>query len=122
LEGCNAEEASGVMETKLGRISKIRLGDGGYDDAMFGVSVTLSMDGGSTGVSDFKGAWATHPKHAKYSEEEWAAGHTEAYRWLRQLMRDAKVHDFADLQGVPVEVTIDGNTLKSWRILTEVLA
>lgn len=110
-----------MSETKLGRISNIRLGDGGYDDAMFGVSVTLSF-GDSACVGDFKGGWATYPTHAKYSEEEWASAHIEAYRWLRQLMFDAKVRDFTKLLGIPVEATFDRMTLKSWRVLTEVLA
>ena len=109
------------MQKRLGKIQKIRLGDGGYDDAMFGVSVTLSMDGGSTGVGDFKGWWTNYPKHAQYSEESWAHTHAETYVWLRNLMREAKVRDFKDLEGKPVEVMTDGNTLKSWRILTEVL-
>jgi hypothetical protein len=111
-----------MVETKLGRISNIRLGEGGYDDAMFGVSVTLSMEGGSTAVGDFKGWWATYPTHAKYSEVEWAAEHAKTYDWLRQIMASAKVRDLTKLQGLPVEVSLDGGRLTSWRVLTEVLA
>jgi hypothetical protein len=110
-----------MIETKLGRISNIRLGNGGYDGAMIGVSVTLSFSD-STGVGDFKGWWATYPTHAKYSEDEWAATHAETYRWLRDLMREARVEDFTKLQGIPVEATFDGMTLQSWRVLIEVLA
>jgi hypothetical protein len=109
------------METRLGKISNIRLGDGGYDDAMFGVSVTLSLDGGTTGVQDFKGAWKSYPKYANYTEENLAEAHITAYSWLRNLMKEAKVSDFIKLKGIPVEVTMDGNLLKSWRVLTEVL-
>lgn len=109
-----------MTEKKLGRISNIRLGEGGYDDAMFGVSVTLSF-GDSTGCGDFKGGWSAYSKHAKYSEQAWEESHAEAYRWLRQLMADAKVRDFTKLNGIPVEATFDGMTLKSWRVLTEVL-
>jgi hypothetical protein len=109
------------METKLGRISNIRLGSGGYDDAMFGVSVSLSF-GDSTGTQDFRGAWRNYTERgAKYSEEEWASSHAEAYRWLRQLMADAKVDEFNKLKGVPVEATFDAMKLSSWRVLTEVL-
>ena len=80
-----------AVETKLGRISNISLGTGGYDDAMFGVSVTLSFSD-STGVGDFKGTWATYPKSAKYSAEEWDALHAEAYQWLRELMANARAN------------------------------
>lgn len=109
------------MDKRLGRIASVRLGKGGYDDAMFGVSVSLSLDGGATGVGDFKGFWGSYPKGAKYTEEEWQSAHDGTYDWLRKLMREAKVDDFTKLQGVPVEVTLDGMVLKSWRILTEVL-
>jgi hypothetical protein len=36
-------------------------------------------------------------------------------------LKDAKVNSVDELKGKPVEVTFDGNMLKEWRILTEVL-
>jgi hypothetical protein len=36
-------------------------------------------------------------------------------------LNDAKVNSVDRLKGVPVEATFDGNLLKEWRILTEVL-
>ena len=44
-----------------------------------------------------------------------------AVRLAKQLIVDAKVRNFYDLVGIPVEVTIEGNALSSWRVLTEVL-
>ena len=40
---------------------------------------------------------------------------------VQAWMSDAKVRDFSKLVGVPVEVTIEDNAFKSFRILTEVL-
>ena len=37
------------------------------------------------------------------------------------LLEKAKVNNFYDLVGIPVEATIDGQSLKEWRILEEVL-
>ena len=37
------------------------------------------------------------------------------------LLSAAKVTDVTKLKGIPVEVTFDGNMLKEWRVLTEVL-
>jgi hypothetical protein len=42
-------------------------------------------------------------------------------RYVSSLLKDAKVNSVDQLKGKPVEVTFDGNMLKSWRILTEVL-
>jgi hypothetical protein len=42
-------------------------------------------------------------------------------RYVSTLLKEAKVNSVDMLKGKPVEVTFDGNTLKSWRILTEVL-
>ena len=46
----------------------------------------------------------------------------ELMRYISKLLSEAKVDDITKLAGKPVEITIDEfNSLKSWRILTEVL-
>jgi hypothetical protein len=40
---------------------------------------------------------------------------------IKGLMEDAKVTDFSNLKGIPVEAEFDGDILKSWRVLKEVL-
>ena len=42
-------------------------------------------------------------------------------RYLSKLLNDAKVDSVDKLKGIPVEVTLEDNTLKEWRVLTEVL-
>lgn len=111
-----------MIEKKLGRISRAQFGYGGYDDAMFGASFTFDMKG--TGVGDFWGWWPLTMKrseHAKWLESDRDYCVLDTQRRIEQTMRDAKVRNFYDLVGVPVEVTIEGNTLQSWRVLTEVL-
>ncbi len=107
----------------LGKIASVVIGDGGYQDAMFGVSFQLSFDG-SSGVGDFWGAWGTGidcTERCKWTEAERQQQVAEAFWKLAKLMRDAKVSDAAKLKGVPIEVEIEGMGLKSWRVLTEVL-
>ena len=43
-----------MIEKKLGKISNVRFGHGGYQDAMIGLSLTFEGQG-SWGVSDWKG-------------------------------------------------------------------
>jgi hypothetical protein len=42
-------------------------------------------------------------------------------RTISTLMHNAKVDDVMKLKGIPVEVAMDGNCFKGFRILTEVL-
>ena len=40
---------------------------------------------------------------------------------ISKLLTEAKVNSIDQLKGKPVEVEFEGNTLKGWRILKEVL-
>ena len=105
---------------ELGKIKSVRFGFGGYQDAQFGLTVDMGGDG--WGVGDFKGWWSSPPSSgAKWTEADRREGFSDLTLWLIDLMTQAKVHDVADLHGVPVEITFDGNLLKSWRVLSEVL-
>ena len=105
--------------TQLGKIQRVGLGKGGYDDAMFGVSFTLGGDG--WGVQDFWGTWASYSPGAKYTQDDWMDGHVKSYFRLMDIMKFAKVSDISELEGIPVEVMFKNSALQSWRVLTEVL-
>jgi hypothetical protein len=105
------------MEKKLGKIESVSFGLGGYQGAMLGLHVTLGN--GSWGVGDTKSNWDA--EQIKWSEEDRDGWYAEIMRYISSLLKDAKVDSVDKLKGKPVEVTLDGNMLKSWRILTEVL-
>ena len=111
------------MEKKLGKIESVRFGLGGYQSACLGLTVSLGASG--WGVSDFKGTWDAESikrsEYTKWTEEERSKGYDETMRYLSKLLKDAKVDSVDKLKDVPVEVTFDGNMLKEWRILTEVI-
>lgn len=114
----------GDLKSKLGKIESVTFGRGGYQDAMFGLAVTLTMKG--SGVNDFVGgAWdpATMPRseRAQWTEEDRSNELVEMCRKVSKLLSDANVDDVTKLVGKPVEVTFEGSLLKSWRILTEVI-
>lgn len=110
-------------ETKLGKISSVSFGIGGYQDAMIGLSVTL--EGKGWGVSSHNGFWSAstleRSEHARWTEDDRNFKYAEIMRHVDELLHKAKKNNVVDLRGVPVEATFEGNTLKSWRILTEVL-
>jgi hypothetical protein len=112
-----------MMEKKLGKIEEVRFGLGGYQGAMLGLHVTLG-DGG-WGVGDSRANWDAEQikcsEYSQWTEEERDGWFSEIMRYVSKLLKEAKVDSVDKLKGKPVEVTFDGNQLKSWRILTEVL-
>lgn len=108
---------------RLGKIKAIRVGLGGYQDVMFGVSFDLGGEG--WGCTDFKGMWSPshmeRSEHAKWTETDRREQILESFLWLDKLMFEAKVRDANKLVNVPIEAIFVSNTIKSWRILTEVL-
>ena len=111
------------MVKRLGKLENVKFGLGGYQEACLGLSVTISGDG--WGCNDNKSAWDAnqikHTKHCKWTEEDRSQGYDVVMRFVSDLLKDAKVSSIDKLNGKPVEVQFDGTTLKSWRILTEVL-
>ena len=111
------------MEKKLGKLSGVKFGLCGYQEACLGLSVTISGEG--WGVCDNKSAWDAnqikHTKHCKWTEEDRSKGYDDVIRYVSDLLSHAKVRSVGDLNGKPVEAVFDGMTLKSWRILTEVI-
>lgn len=111
------------MRKELGKILNVRFGHCGYQDAMLGIAVTLGNTG--WGCGDSRCAWDAeiieHTEHCKWTEEERNQQYAEIMRYISKLLKEAKVDSVEKLRGIPVEVTFEGNTLKEWRILTEVL-
>lgn len=110
------------MKTQIGKIKSVRFGRGGYQDAMIGISFDLGSDMEGWGVGDFWGTWSLErSKEASWSEQDRINNLGHMVMRINQLLSDGNVDDIKDLIGLPVEVTFDGNTLKSWRILKEAI-
>lgn len=109
------------MRTELGKITHVSCGFGGYDDAQIGIGFVL--EGEDFNISTpFYGAWGHGPgTSANWTEEDRIKSLGETFIKIRDWLRAAKVKDISSLKGIPVECIFDGNRLKEWRILTEVL-
>ena len=112
-----------MTEKKIGKISRCVFGVGGYQDAMMGLHFTF--EGKGWGVGHTNSTWDPNhvevTEHTKWTEEDRSQHFDEQVRLLSDLLKDAKKSFVHELQGTPVEVTFEGNNLKSFRILTEVL-
>ena len=111
------------MKKKLGKIQSVKFGHGGYQDSMIGLHLTIGADG--WGVGDSKSAWDAeliqHSEYCKWTENDRDKQYSDILRFVSKLLKDAKVDTIDKLKGIPLEVTFDGNLLKDWRVLTEVL-
>ena len=109
-------------QKEIGKIRSIKVGFGGYQDAMFGVSIELGSDKNGWGTGDFKGMWSSDPdKYCKWTKKDQDESFAAAMRFMLKLCKDAGVQSVNALVGKPVEVTFENEHLKGWRILKEVL-
>lgn len=74
---------------------------------------TAIMDGGCNTVNI--------TKECRWEESEREIAITASIEKVYQILKDAKINYVSQLIGKPVEVTIDKNCFKDFRILTEVL-
>lgn len=113
------------MEKVLGKITKAQFGFTGYQEAQFGLSLSFSMNGGSTGIGTYiLGGWKESIKcteNHKWTENDRSAHRVKMCKEIDKILSDANVDFIDQLVGKPVEITLDGMTFKEFRILTEVL-
>lgn len=109
------------MEKVLMKIDRAYVGFGGYQDVMIGI--WFSFSGSGSGVSDGRnGTWAREPdEHCKWTKESQVEYLGHLMLKISKWLTEAKVSSVDKLKGIPVEVTFEGDALKDWRILTEVL-
>ncbi len=117
------------MKKELGKISSVKFGKGGYQDAQFGIWFSFTMPG--SGVGTGEGFWVSEwSEHCKWTNESRIKYFGELVMKIAKWCEEAKVGDVSELAGIPVELTFDGddpaqsswgNKLTDWRILTEVL-
>jgi hypothetical protein len=77
--------------------------------------------GDGTGVMDGGSNTINISKECKWEETEREAAITISVEKVYEILKDAKVNYVSELINKPVEVTIDKNCFKDFRILTEVL-
>lgn len=103
---------------KLGKIKQFDFGI--FDGYRFGVRFELG--GEAWGVQDEKSFFVKFNPNAKtWDMETMKEEYASIMFYIRDLLTKAKSSNINDLVGIPVECTFEGNLLRSWRILEEVL-
>lgn len=105
------------MDTMFGKIHTATFID---TDGRLGF--LFDLKGTGWGCGDFWGFWSTdHTPSCEWTPETRHIALGEACMRVQKLFVDARKRSLDQLVGMPVEATFEGNLLRSWRILSEVL-
>ena len=107
------------VEKKLTKISFAEFGTVRDYPFLMGLQLGFCSDGFC--VMDGGRYMVNISSECKWTEKERAEAITKIIDKINQILKDAKVNYVSELVGKPVEVTIEDNCFKSFRILTEVL-
>lgn len=108
------------MTTKeLGKITFAEFGT--IRDYPFLIGLQLGFSMGGSGVMDGGKYTVNISPECKWKELNREATITKSIEEVDRILKDAKVNYVSELVNKPVEVTMENNTFKDFRILTEVL-
>lgn len=103
----------------LGKIDYAEFGL--YPDRPFLYGLILGFTFPDGGVGDGGKYTVNISKECRWEESERQEAITKQAEQLRDILQAAKCNYVSELKNKPVEVTIEDNSFKSFRILTEVL-
>lgn len=107
-----------MTEKRLGKIDSVKFGFVPDYPFLFGLILSFKL-GNRSGIGC---SYTVNISDAcKWSPDERSKGIEKTIDKIVEIMKDAQVNYVTQLQDVPVEVTIENNTFKDFRILTEVL-
>ena len=109
-----------MIEKVLGKITKAEYGMVRDYPFLFGLQLRFQLgDGTSVGCG---GKYTENiGKACKWEESERKDAIVKTVEEVNKILKDAKVNYVSELVNKPVEVEIEKNTFKDFRILTEVL-
>lgn len=109
-----------MIEKILGKIDFAEYGTVRDYPFLIGLQLGFKLGDGS-GVMDGGSNTINISKECRWEESEREAAVTVSVEKVYQILKDAKVNYVSQLVNKPVEVTIDKNCFKDFRILKEVL-
>lgn len=104
----------------LGKINFAEFGTVRDYPFLMGLQLGFKLGDGS-GIRDGGQHCVNISKECRWEETERRNAITVSVEKIDKILKDAKVNYVSELKNKPVEVEIENNTFKSFRILTEVL-
>lgn len=106
-------------EILLGKIDFAEFGT--FKDRPFLIGLQLGFKMSGSGVMDGGKYTVNISPECRWEEEERSEALVKSLEFVNDILKDAKVNYVSELVNKPVEITLENNTFKSFRILTEVL-
>lgn len=106
---------------QLGKITFAEFGTIKDYPFCMGLQLQFKMGGGGVGDGGKYTVNMTQNENCKYTREEQKEYIVENVEHLYALLKSAKCNYVSELVGKPVEIEIESNHFKGFRILTEVL-
>ena len=104
----------------LGKITSAEYGMVSDYPFLFGLQLRFKL-GDGTSIGSSSKYTVNICEECKWTAEERRIGITKSVDEVHKILEDAKVDYVSQLVNKPVEVTIESNTFRDFRILTEVL-
>lgn len=108
-----------ALKKLLGKISSAQFGTIPDCPYLMGLQLTFHFDG--SGIGDGGRYTENISEHCLFTNTTRADAITAMIDKVADILKAANVNYVSELVNVPVEVTLEGNIFKSFRILTEVL-
>lgn len=109
-----------MTEKILGKITFAEFGTILDYPFLIGLQLGFDLAGGAVIMDGGKYTVNISPE-CKWKEFSRADAIVKTVEFVNKILKDAKVNHVSELINKPVEVTIENNTFKDFRILTEVL-
>ena len=109
-----------MITKRLGKITRVAFGFGGYQDDMIGVRWEFGGEGWATAT--FEGDWVgARSEGVKWTEEDRLRNLGTLVMRLSSILLAAKKSDLSKMVDVAIEAKFEDRVLVEWRVLTEVL-
>lgn len=108
-----------MEEKRLGKITHAEFGQ--YPERPFLFGLQLCFETQCYSVCDGGHYTVNISPMCKWTELERSQAIVKLIEQINKILNDAKVYSVSELKNKPVELIIENNTFKSFRILTEVI-
>lgn len=108
-----------MIKKILGKIDFAEFGT--YKDRPFLIGLQLGFSMSGCEVMDGGRYTVNISPECRWEPDERYEVVTKMVEYVNDILKDAKVNYISELINKPVEITLDDNTFKDFRILTEVL-
>lgn len=112
-------EGEKMMTKVLGKITFAQFGT--IKDYPFLIGLQLGFNMGGSGVMDGGKYTVNIDKSCRWKNYNRELEITKRIEFIYEILKEAKANYISELIGKPVEITLEDNNFKDFRILTEVI-